>query len=326
MKLSTNYMGLTLRNPLIVSSSSLTNSVEKIKKIEQAGAGAVVLKSLFEEQIAYESHQLSQSMESEYPEAYDYIKGYTRDHGVADYVSLVRDAKKSVSIPIIASIHCYSAQEWVSLAKELQEAGADALELNINVLNTQKYGESSKVEEKYYQIVQSVTKSVSLPVSVKIGSHFTDLVSFVQKLYASGAKAVVLFNRFFEPDIDIEKMSFKSSEVFSSPADYTTSLRWVAILTGQIKDAQVSASTGVHDGAALIKQLLAGAQTVQVCSALYLHGTGVVTKMLSELNSWMERKEFYELNQFRGTLNYQGIPDPAIYERTQFMRYFASGE
>ncbi len=326
MNLQTNYMGLVLKNPLIVSSSALTNGVEKIKKLEAAGAGAVVLKSLFEEQIAYESNHLDNSMAGDYPEAYDYIKSYTRNNSVSDYVKLVREIKSSVSIPIIASIHCYSSEEWVGIARELQSAGADALELNINVLNTDKHGNCYDVEEKYYHIVKQVAKAVSIPVSVKIGSQFSNLVAVVKNIYASGAKGVVVFNRFFQPDIDIEKMTMISAEVFSSPNDYVQSLRWVAILSGQLKNVHLSASTGVHSGEVVIKQLLAGAQTVQICSSIYLHGASVLTRMLNDLSGWMTHKGFKNIDEFRGKLNYAGIADQAIYERTQFMKYFASGE
>ncbi len=326
MNLQTNYMGLILKNPLVVSSSALTSSVEKIKKLEAAGAGAVVLKSLFEEQIAYESNSLVNNMQGDYPEAYDYIKNYTRNNGVADYVNLIRETKSSVSIPVIASIHCYSSEEWVDFARQLQSAGADALELNINILNTDKYSDCRSVEEKYYQIISQVTKAVSIPVAVKIGHQFSDLVAFVKNLYAAGARGVVLFNRFFQPDIDIEKMTLTSAEVFSSPQDYALSLRWVAIISGQLKNAHLSASTGIHDGGTVVKQLLAGAQTVQVCSAIYLQGAGLLTQMLEDLTAWMAHKGFKDISEFRGRLNYAGIPDQAVYERTQFMRYFASGE
>ena len=326
MNLQTNYMGLVLKNPLVVSSSALTNGVAKIKKLEEAGAGAVVLKSLFEEQIAYESNQLVDNMQGDYPEAYDYIKNYTRNNGVSDYVNLIKEAKSAVSIPVIASIHCYSSEEWVDFARQLQTAGADALELNINILNTDTYSDCRTVEEKYFQIVSQVAKSVTIPVAVKIGNQFSDLVAFVKNLYAAGAKGVVLFNRFFQPDIDIDKMTITSAEVFSSPSDYALSLRWVAIVSGQIKEVHLSASTGIHDGQTVVKQLLAGAQTVQVCSAIYLQGGEVITQMLNDLTSWMTQKGFKEISEFRGRLNYGGIPDQAVYERTQFMKYFASGE
>lgn len=326
MNLQTNYMGLVLKNPLIVSSSALTNGVDKIRKLEEAGAGAVVLKSLFEEQITYEGNVLVDNVQSDYPEAYDYIKNYTRNNGVADYVNLIRGAKSIVSIPVIASIHCYSSEGWVDFAQQLAAAGADALELNINILNTDKYSDCRSVEEKYYQIVSQVSKSVSIPVAVKIGNQFSDLVAFVKNLYAAGAKTVVMFNRFFQPDIDVEKMVITSSEVFSSPQDHALTLRWVAIVSGQVKNAQISASTGIHSGEAVVKQLLAGAQTVQVCSAVYLQGAGVITEMLNELTRWMNQKGFNGIDEFRGRLNYSGIPDQAIYERTQFMKYFASGE
>ncbi len=326
INLSTNYMGLSLKNPLIISSSSLTNSAAKIKKLEQAGAGAVVLKSLFEEQVAYETNSLSKGIHNDYPEAYDYIKNYTLNSSVADYIKLIKEAKAAVSIPVIASIHCYSASEWVAFARQFEEAGADAIELNIYVLDTQKYSDSHTIENKYIQIVQDVVKAVKIPVAVKIGQQFTGIVSFVKNLYSAGAKAVVLFNRFFSPDIDIEKLTITSSGVMSSPSDYSAALRWTAIVTGQIKDAEVSASTGIHNGASAVKILLAGAQSFQVCSAVFLHGESVITNILNDLSKWMENKKFSTIDEFRGILNYSGITDPVVYERTQFMKHFASGE
>jgi len=324
--LHTDYMGLKLRNPLIVSSSSLTNSVAKIKKIEQAGAGAVVLKSLFEEQVAYETNSLSKGIHNDYPEAYDYIKNYTLNSSVSDYIALIKEVKAAVSIPVIASIHCYSSSEWVSFARRFEEAGADALELNVYVLDTQKYADCQSIEAKYIQIVQEVSKAIKIPVSVKIGQQITGMVSFVKNLYAAGAKGVVLFNRFFSPDIDIEKLAITSSNVLSSPNDYVASLRWTAIVSGKLDKMEISASTGIHVGATAVKFLLAGARTFQVCSAVYLHGEDVIKHILDDLSKWMERKGYESINDFRGLLNYSEIVDPAVYERTQFMKHFASGE
>lgn len=325
--LSTNYMGLTLKNPIIVSSSALTNSVEKIEKLAKSGAGAVVLKSLFEEQITHETNHIAESNnQTDYPEAYDYIKSYTRSHDIGDYLSLIKNAKAATSIPVIASIHCYSSAEWIEFARQIEIAGADAIELNINILNTDKFTKEAESLDKYLQIVNQVSKAVAIPVAVKIGQQFSNMVSFIHQLHGAGAKAVVLFNRFFEPDIQIDKVELTNSEVFSTPFDYSKTLRWTAIASGQLKDATLSASTGIHTGETIVKMLLAGAQTTQICSAIYLNGPQVIEQMLQTLTHWMEMKKFNAIADFRGALNYKNIPNPAVYERTQFMKYFASIE
>ncbi|WP_439185635.1 dihydroorotate dehydrogenase-like protein [Carboxylicivirga taeanensis] len=325
--LETKYLGLTLKNPIIVSSSGLTNSVEKIGKLADAGAGAVVLKSLFEEQINHEINSIIYKGEGfDYPEAADYVKGYTRDNSVADYLKVIKEAKAKYDIPIIASINCFSSDEWVDFAQQIEKAGADALELNVFVLNTDKNSGSEDYENLYVEIVSNVSKVVNIPVSVKLGLYFSNLVNVVNRLSVSGAKGVVMFNRFYEPDIDINKLALTSAEILSSPADMRRTLRWVAITSDKVHNIDISASTGVHDGAAVIKQLLAGAATVQTCSAIYKNGPKVLTQMLNELKQWMDEKGYASINDFRGLMNYSRIENPAIYERAQFMKYFSSYE
>ncbi|WP_430809629.1 MULTISPECIES: dihydroorotate dehydrogenase-like protein [unclassified Carboxylicivirga] len=325
--LETKYLGLTLKNPIIVSSCGLTNSVDKIGELVDAGAGAVVLKSLFEEQINHEVNNIIYKGSGfDYPEAVDYVKGYTRDNSVGEYLKLIKQTKEKYDIPVIASINCYSSDEWVDFAQQIEAAGADALELNVFVLNTDKNSESAAYEQLYIDVISNVSKVVSIPVAAKLGLYFSNVVNVVNRLSVSGAKGVVLFNRFYEPDIDINKLSLTAAEVLSSPADMRRTLRWVAITSDKVHNIDISASTGVHDGEAVIKQLLAGATSVQTCSAVYKNGPEIITAMLATLKNWMDEKGYTHIDEFRGLMNYGKIENPAVYERAQFMRYFSSYE
>ncbi|MDP3916253.1 MAG: dihydroorotate dehydrogenase-like protein [Bacteroidota bacterium] len=324
INLETKYMGLKLKNPIIVASSGLTNSIEKIKDLENAGAGAVVLKSIFEEQINNEvSDLINRDPQNLYPEAEDYIWNYTRNNSITRHLNLLSEAKKETEIPIIASINCMSASEWTVFAKDFENAGADALELNLFFVPTARQRSSEEIEQLYLKIVSEVKKQVTIPVSVKIGYYYTNLVSMADRLVAHGANALVLFNRFYEPDIDIEKMQITSSDVFSSPADIRRSLRWIGLISSQLPKVEIAASTGIHDGEAVIKQLLAGAQAVQVCSGIYINGSQLIAGMLTDLNAFMKKQNFKKIEDFRGRLSYKNIPDPMQYERAQFMKYFS---
>jgi dihydroorotate dehydrogenase (fumarate) len=327
VNLETNYLGLKLRNPIIVSSSGLTNSVEKIGKLVEAGAGAVVLKSLFEEQINYEiSHSIKEGEGFDYPEAVDYIKEYTKENNINEYLSLIKETKAAYDIPVIASINCFSTGEWVEFARKMEAAGADAIELNVYVLNTDKKSKSDEYEQIYYDILSDVKKEVSIPVVMKLGFYFCNIVKVINMLSGLGAKGVVLFNRFYEPDIDIHKMQITTAEVFSTSSDLRRTLRWIAIASDRVKDVDISASTGIHSGEAVVKVLLAGASTAQVCSAVYKNGPGVITSMLNDLTAWMEEKGYDNIESFKGIMNYGKIGNPALYERSQFMKYFSSLE
>jgi len=322
--LQTTYLGLKLRNPIIVSSSALTNSVEKIKKLEEKGAGAVVLKSLFEEQINYETSSLLKH--NEYPEAGDYILNYAKENTLNEYLNLLKDAKKEISIPVIASINCVSDIDWTGYAKDFEEAGADAIELNIHIVVSDRNISSADIEKKYLDIVRKVKQKTKIPIAAKIGYHFSNIGNIVDNIYAQGANGVVLFNRFYEPDIDIDSMKFISSEVFSNPSDIRHSLRWVGILSDLIPNVEISASTGIHDGRAAVKMLLAGAQTVQVCSTLYKNGIDELNKIIKEISDWMDEKNYESIADFRGIMSYKDIKNPSVYERAQFMKYFSSVE
>lgn len=320
--LTTDYLGLKLNNPLIVSSSGLTNSVEKIRQLEKLGAGAIILKSLFEEQIMAEAGRMIN--ESSYPEAMDYILQYTRSHSLEEYLQLIENAKKSVRIPVIASINCISASDWTGFSEDIEKAGADALELNIFFLPTDKDIGSEKHEELYYNIISKVREKTGIPVSVKIGMHFTNLVKLVNGLYIRGAKGVILFNRFYAPDIDVDQMKIVAADVFSTPSDIRNSLRWVGIISHQVEKIDIAASTGVHDGKGAVKQILAGAKAVQVCSVLYRKGIEYLTEIRKDIEEWMNQHQFKTIEEFRGKLNYHNISDPSVYERSQFMKYFSN--
>jgi dihydroorotate dehydrogenase (fumarate) len=320
-------MGLTLRNPIIVGSSGLTNSVEKIKELEKLGAGAVVLKSLFEEQINFQVNKTVSQSESlySYPEAEDYIGNYTRDSSVTEYLDLIRNCKTAVSIPVIASINCISPLEWMSFARKIQEAGADALELNIFILPSDPKRNAEQNEQVYFEIAMAIVKQISIPISLKISYYFSSLTNTVLKLSWTGIKGVVLFNRFFSPDIDIDKLEVTSSNIFSSSDEISTSLRWVAMLSDKLH-CDIAASTGVHDGEGVVKQLLAGAKAVQITSCLYKRGTGVLPEMIKFVEQWMEKHGFQTTDDFIGKLSFRETENPAAYERVQFMKHFGGIE
>ena len=327
VNLEITYMGLKLKNPLIVGSSGLTNSVENIIEIEKNGAAAVVLKSLFEEQIIYAAHKtyMQDEQSNIYPEAEDYIRHYTRENDVKKYLKLIGDAKEKVNIPIIASINCISGAEWLSFAKSIEEAGADGLELNVFILpsDPQKSGEHN--EAIYFDIANKVLKTVDIPVALKISYYFSSLAQMATKLSWTGIKALVLFNRFFSPDIDIENFEVKTSNVFSTPSDLAISLRWIAMMSSHVK-CDLAASTGVHNGQALIKELLAGAHAVQIASVLYKKGFKEIGSMIEELENWMDRKNFTAIDQFRGRMSIDQAKNPAAWERVQFMKHFSGIE
>ncbi len=325
--LSTNYMGLNLSNPIIVGSSGLTNSIENIKEIEQNGAAAVVLKSLFEEQINFQiSKTMSQTEDNfSYPEAMDYISNYTKQNDVDQYLKLIRDCKEQVSIPVIASINCVSSHEWTSFAKKIQDAGADALELNIFILPSDPKRNGAQNEEVYFDIVDKVKKQITIPLAIKISHYFSGFANTALKLSWTGISGMVLFNRFFSPDIDIDKLKITSTNVFSTPDELAMPLRWVAMLSTKLH-CDIAASTGIHDGAAVVKQLLAGAKAVQISSVLYKKGFGQIKTMLDELTQWMDSKGFDKIQDFEGKMSIKEVENPAAFERVQFMKHFAGIE
>lgn len=325
--LSTSYMGLKLRNPIIAGSSGLTSTVNNIHKISEKGAGAVVLKSLFEEQINFAINNTFVQNENNfnYPEALDYISHYTRENDLEKYLELIREAKKSVDIPVIASINCVSAAEWVTFARNIQDAGADALELNIFVLPSDPRRKAEQHEQIYLDILQSVMRQVRIPIAAKVSYYFSGFTNMALQLSWTGIKGLVLFNRFYSPDIDIDKFELTSGHVFSAEGESTLPLRWIAMLSDKVQ-CDLAASTGIHSGKGVIKQMLAGAKAVQVASVLYQKGFDHIAVMTKEMEQWMARHEFNTTTDFIGKMSFKEVSNPAAYERVQFMKHFAGIE
>jgi len=321
--LSTEYLGLKLKNPVIAGSSGLTNSVKSIKELEENGAGAVVLKSIFEEEIAFEYEDILKEAESKgyNLDQFDYYDYKIKEDNIDKYTTLINESKKNVSIPVIASVNCVYSHEWLAFASQLEKAGADAIELNMFFLPSDFERTSEEKEKAYFQIIEQVQKAVSLPIALKISYYFSNLGPMIQKLSNTGISGLVLFNRFFSPDFDIDKFEVKSSNLFSTPSDLSISLRWIAIMAARV-NCDLAASTGVHDGVALIKQLLAGADAVQVASTLYENGKGRIGEMLKTLEEWMEGKGYGSLSDFKGKMSQAKSSNPAAFERVQFMKYF----
>jgi len=324
--LSTNYLGLQLKNPIIVGSCGLTNSLDNIKEFADHNAGAVVLKSLFEEQILAELSQNIESYDTSYPGIFDYVREYTRENVVSEYLALVRDAKKSVDIPIIASINCVSSNEWISFAKSIESEGADALEINISLLPSDPHKKSEDYEQVYFDVLDKVGSLVSIPIALKMSKYSSSLVNLVSRLsWSDKVAGFVLFNRYYRPDFDIDKLTVHSAPVFSTPEELTTTLRWIALLSGMV-DKDFSASTGVHDSVGVIKQLLAGANAVQVVSAVYKNGPAYIAELVKGLEEWMDEKSFASVDDFRGKLSYKKDDDSSALLRIQYMKYFAGIE
>ena len=324
--LSTKYLGLTLKNPIIVGSCGLTSDIENIKQIEKSGAAAVVLKSIFEEEILLEAEsnleeaKKNKLIYTELSETLDYIDLHTKQENIANYLNLIKQAKKETLIPIIASINCVSDSEWIEFTQRIQEAGADALELNIFLNPTDSI--EKDFEKTTVSIIKKVLKKASIPVAVKLSNCFTHLSQTLVRISESGVSGLVLFNRFYSPDIDIDYFYVLAANKFSAPEEYVKPLRYMALLSDKL-NCTLAASTGIHHANSLIKQLLAGADAVQIVSTLYLNGIDYITTMLNDLEKWMQSKGYFSIGQFKGKMSYKNIPNPAIYERMQFMKHFS---
>jgi dihydroorotate dehydrogenase (fumarate) len=322
INLETQYAGLTLRNPIIIGSSGLTSSPNRNKEYEKAGAGAIVLKSLFEEQIEMQSTSLTN--EPYYPEATDYIREYVKANQVNDYLELIKKTKAACNIPVIASTNCYKADVWIDFARQMELAGADALELNVFRLDTDLAYDCDATRATYINILRRVKKTVRIPVILKIGKFFSNIPALVYILKVNGADGVVLFNRYYPPDIDINTMQLVSGNVFSSHSDLGDTLRWTAIISGKIPGISIASSTGIHEWEDVIKCLLAGASAVQMCSAIYTCGAEIITQVLTCVEEWMSHTKYESLAEFRGKLSYANSKNPGIYERAQFMKYYSN--
>jgi len=326
MDLRTSYLGLELKNPIIAGSSGLTGTLEGIITMEKAGAGAVVMKSLFEEEILLEAREQMKEAErnpmiySGLSETLDYLDLHIRENNLGKYLELIKEAKSVVSIPLIASINCISTEDWIHFTRKIEEAGADALELNI-FLNPADF-KSKEFEQAYFKIIEKVLSTVKIPVSLKISKYFTRLGLSVKALSETGISGVVMFNRFFAPDIDIEKMELAAPQIYSSPELQYETLRWVAILSERV-NVNIAASTGIHTGEDVIKMLLAGANAVQVVSSLYKNGPEQIERMLARVDTWMSEQGYDTVEQFRGKISRKYGADPAAFERMQFMKHFS---
>ncbi len=341
--LQTTYMGLKIRNPLIAGSSGLTNSINNIKELADKGIGAIVLKSIFEEQIHHETesniakeeggiknytqapdHIFSKRIH-DYEEAHAYIYEYAKTHTLNKYLEFIAKAKKEVDVPIIASINCTSNYDWHNFAKQIQEAGADAIELNIYVLPSDFRRSTEDNEMLYYEIYNEVKRYTNIPVSIKLGYYFSALAQSVEKLSKSGIKALVLFNRPYNPDIDINKIAFTTANIYSSETEYARTLRWMSILSGHVH-CDLAAASGIHNYESVVKQLLAGATVVQLVSTLYKNKFDVIPDILNKMSAWMQAHNFNSIEDFRGKLSSKNLENPAAIERVQFMKLYAGIE
>jgi dihydroorotate dehydrogenase (fumarate) len=322
VKLTTKYLGLTLKSPLIVSSSRLTSTIENLNEAEENGAGAVVLKSLFEEQINHHINTMPAS--SGFPEADDYIAFYTRSHSVNEYLTLIENAKKRLGIPVIPSINCFSSKGWTDFARNIADAGADAIEINVFFMPLDRKSSASDSEKIYFDLIEKIKATISVPVALKIGYRFSNILYMIDQFYMRGVEGVVLFNRYYEPDIDIKRMEIVPASIFSNEGERRNVLRWIAMASAQDIKIDISASTGVRSGDDIVRYLLAGADTVQVCSVLYEKGIPFLKTMNQQIQAWMSGNNFKTIDEFRGKLNWHNYEKPAVFERSQFMKYFSS--
>lgn len=321
--LTTNYMGLSLKNPIIVSSSGLTDSVAKILELEKHGAGAVVIKSLFEEQIMMDidANRMNNIFDT-YSDAENYIGYYTRKNALSSYIELIDEAKAKSEIPVIASINCYSSDQWLEYAGDVEAAGADALELNMFILPSDPTISGTEIEDIYREIVKKVAAYVSIPVGLKIHHYFSGMSNFLVEISKTGIRSMILFNRFYQPDVDMEKEKMISGHIYSSPVDNAIVLRWLSILSGKV-GCDLAASTGIHNGESALKNMLTGANAVQIATAVYQNGPGIIFSMLDDMDKWLESHRYNSVEDIIGKLRQADSINPVKYERAQFMRYFS---
>lgn len=323
--LSTTYLGLTLKNPIIVGSSSLTSTIESIRDLEKYGAAAIVLKSLFEEEIyMYQKKQRSKSKKviEENPiikESSTLLNKYISEKATEKYLALIREAKGAINIPVIASINCISEGEWIYFASEIEACGADALELSLYMDHANL--EETYLEDKIKSIVEKIQKQISIPIAIKLSYCFTHPGKLVIALSKSGITGLVLFNRYYIQDICIENVQLNSGRMISNPDDYLIPLRWISMFSNKIK-CSIAASSGIHDSNTVIKQILAGADAVEIVSTLYLNGKRYLKQVLAELEEWMMKKSYFSLSDFKGKAAYKDMLKPIIHQRFQYLKHY----
>ena len=325
--LSTKYLGLKLKNPLVIAACPLTQSLDHLRRLEDAGAAAVVLSSLFEEQIEREEVEFTRAQEfgtDSFAEALTYFpKQEEFRFGPENYLEMIGKAKKAVGIPIMGSLNGVSRGGWIRYAKLIQEAGADALELNVYFIAADTEMTGPEVESQYLDLVSEVKRSVSIPLAVKIGPYFSSPGSMAKRLVEAGADGLVLFNRFLQPDIDLEDLIATPRLVLSTPNELLLPLRWVAILHGRLS-ASLAVTSGIHDAQGMLKALLAGADVGMVASVLYKQGIGQVGRILMAMSEWMDEKEYESVEQLKGSMSQENCPDPAAFARGNYMKTLAS--
>jgi len=324
---STTYLGLKLKNPLVISACPLTAQIGQLRRLEEAGAAAAVLPSLFEEQIEHDAEEMIKVHEfgtdsfaealTYFPEQQDYTSG------PEEYLETIAQAKKAVDIPVIASLNGSSKGGWIRYAKMMQDAGADALELNVYFVAADPDQTGRDVESRYLDLVAAVKQSISIPLAVKVGPYFSAMANMGVRLSQGGADGLVLFNRFFQPDIDLDTLETHPQLHLSSPSELLTPLRWIAILHGRV-DASLAATGGIHDAAALLKVLLAGADVGMVASVVYQKGIAEVGKILAGMREWMEENEYDSVEQLKGSMSYANCSDPAAFQRGNYMKTLTS--
>jgi dihydroorotate dehydrogenase (fumarate) len=325
--LTTTYLGLALKNPLVVSPSPLCQDVGRIRAMEDAGASAVVLHSLFEEQIALEGAHLDRTLTAQadgYAEAVSYLPDLrTLKLGPDEYLEHIRKAKAAVGIPVIASLNGATTGGWVRYAKLMAEAGADALELNIYYVATDPTRPASEVEQQYVNLVNDVRAGVKLPLAVKVGPSFTSFANLAHRLVGAGANGLVLFNRFYQPDLDVEQLEVVPNLALSTSAELLLRLHWTAVLYGRVK-ADFAVTGGVHTGQDVLKAMMAGANVAMMTSALLKHGIGHVATVKQEMLKWMEEREYASVTLMRGSLAQKSVKNPGAYERGNYIKVLSS--
>ncbi len=323
MDLTTSYLGMKLKNPLVASASPLSHTIESMKRLEDAGIAAIVMYSLFEEQIVHESaeldHHLNYGSESFF-EARSYFPNIHDYHlGPEEYVDLLHKAKQALKIPVIGSLNGISAGGWVRYAKKMEEAGADALELNVYYIAPDVTMSSLDVEERYLEVLRAVKKTVKIPVAMKLSPFISSLANFARRLDAAGVDGLVLFNRFYQPDIDLEALEVRPGVELSRSYDNRLPLRWIGVLKGNIK-ASLAASSGVHSVDDVLKLTMAGADVTMLCSSLLIHGPKHVSEILRGIDQWMINHEYVSIAQMKGSMSQKSVADPSAFERANYMK------
>lgn len=327
MDLSTTYLGLRLKNPIVPSAGPLSYTLDGMKRLEDAGASAIVMYSLFEEQIAHEAaelyHYLSYGTES-FAESLTYfpdVKQYNL--GPEEYVELIHKAKQSLGIPLIGSLNGISVGGWINYAKKIEEAGADAIELNVYYVPTDPLLSSTEIEDRYLEVLLAVKRTVRIPIAMKLSPFFSSMANFAKRLDGAGADGLVLFNRFYQPDIDLESLDVKPDVILSTPQAMRLPLRWIAVLYGNVK-AGLAGTSGIHTAEDVLKLLMVGANVTMMCSALLKNGPEHIKNALLDLERWMAEHEYVSVQQMIGSMSQKSVADPSAFERANYMKTLQS--